>query len=64
MKTIEQLIKLSKNPHYQLTDEETKALEQWRESQSFQNKDKKRNNPEFKKDTGNFKKHDTKIEQE
>ena len=54
MKTIEQILRLSKNPHYKLNEAETQALLRWRETQSVG-----KNKKGFDKVKGGFQKHET-----
>lgn len=61
MKTIEQIIALTKNPHYKLSDEELNILLNHQNEQYSKNK---KSDASFKKATGSFKKHETDVEQE
>ena len=56
MKSIEQLIALSKNPHYVLSPDELAQLEAYRRLE-----ENKQNKNEFNKHDTSFKKHDVGI---
>ena len=61
MKTIDQILSLSTNPHYNLSEEELDMLLDHQEKQ-YKNKNKK-NEKSFKKETGSFKKHESESEE-
>jgi hypothetical protein len=60
MKTIEQILALSKNPHYTLTKEELAILEAYRIEKLELNR---KNDKDFIKVKSTFKKHKTDIEE-
>lgn len=59
MKSIEQILALSKNPHYVLSDDELAQLEAYRRSEEYEQE--KQNKNIFQKHDVSFKKHDIKL---
>ena len=60
MKSIKTILKLSLNPHYQLTDEELEVLSEYQRIQADKERPHK-NNVEVPKQFTKIEKHDTEI---
>lgn len=60
MKSIEQLLALSKNPHYVLSDDELSQLEAYRRLEDLEKN--KQNKNVFNKHDTSFNKHDVTLE--